>query len=684
MKADFLVEIATEELPPKALMRLMNAFADGIKTQLTAATLSFGAVEPFATPRRLAVRVRDLQCQQEDRVQERQGPPKSQAFDKEGNPSKALEGFARTNGVTVADLIEIDTPKGVWMAVKQVLKGSQTRDLLAAMVEKALADLPIPKRMRWGAGVAEFVRPVKHVTLLLGKDVIDCRILGVQSGQVSVGHRVHHPESILLKDPASYEATLRDAFVVASFDARMKTIVDLVQASAQEAGVVAEIDPELVEEVAALVEWPSAVICRFEEDFLQVPQECLISTMKANQKYFHTLDAQGKLTPVFIVITNIDSSDVAQIREGNEKVVRPRLSDARFFWQQDLKHPMESWLQPLKTLVFQKDLGSVFDKVERIETLAAAIAKHLGSSPELAARAARLSKCDLMSAMVGEFPELQGIMGRYYALQANEDSDVAVAIEQHYWPKGGGAVIPTNSVAQAVALADKLDTLTGIFYAGLIPTGDKDPFALRRAALGIVRIIVESELAIDVDDWVREALALHNPVVNAELVAQIVDFLMARFKGYAVEAGVKPEWFEAVRSVAAAQPLDMWRRLQAVERFVQLPEAEALAAANKRIGNILKKSAVSHASVNTELLQAGAEQQLWLALCDIEVEAQAAFSQGNYTLVLHQLSSLREPADAFFADVMVNVDDQALRHNRLALLASAQELMSLVADIGQL
>ncbi|OYX04760.1 MAG: glycine--tRNA ligase subunit beta, partial [Thiotrichales bacterium 32-46-8] len=495
MKADFLVEIATEELPPKALKRLMHAFADGLAKQLTTANLAYGDVEPFATPRRLAVRVRDLQCQQEDRVQERQGPPKSQAFDKEGNPSKALEGFARTNGVAITDLIEVDTPKGVWMAVKQVIKGGHTRDLLPAMVEKALADLPIPKRMRWGAGDAEFVRPVKHVTLLLGEDVLPCRILGVESAQVSVGHRVHHPELVLLKDAPSYEQTLAKAFVVASFNARMDTIVDLVQAAAKDAGVVAEIDPELVEEVAALVEWPSAVTCRFDEDFLQVPQECLISTMKANQKYFHTVDAQGKLTPVFIVITNIDSTDVAQIREGNEKVVRPRLSDARFFWQQDLKHSMEAWLQPLKTVIFQKDLGSVFDKVERIETLAAAMAKHLGSSPELAGRAARLAKCDLMSAMVGEFPELQGIMGRYYALQANEDVDVAYAIEQHYWPKGGGADIPTNSVAQAVALADKFDTLTGIFYAGMIPTGDKDPFALRRAALGIVRIAVESELA---------------------------------------------------------------------------------------------------------------------------------------------------------------------------------------------
>lgn len=684
MKADFLVEIATEELPPKALKRLMHAFADGIAKQLTAANLAYGDVEPFATPRRLAVRVRDLQLQQEDRVQERQGPPKSQAFDKDGNPSKALEGFARTNGVTLADLIEVDTPKGVWMAVKQVIKGGHTRDLLPAMVEKALADLPIPKRMRWGAGDAEFVRPVKHVTLLLGEDVLPCRILGVESAQVSVGHRVHHPELVLLKDAASYEQTLAKAFVVASFNARMDTIVDLVQAAAKDAGVIAEIDPELVEEVAALVEWPSAVTCRFEEDFLQVPQECLISTMKANQKYFHTVDAQGKLTPVFIVITNIDSSDVAQIREGNEKVVRPRLSDARFFWQQDLKHSMEAWLQPLKTVVFQKDLGSVFDKVERVETLAAAMAKQLGSSPELAGRAARLAKCDLMSGMVGEFPELQGIMGRYYALQANEAVDVAYAIEQHYWPKGGGAELPTNSVAQAVALADKFDTLTGIFYAGMIPTGDKDPFALRRAALGIVRIGVESELSIDIDYWVREALALHNPVVNADLVAQIVDFVMARFKGYAVEAGVKPEWFEAVRAVASAQPLDMWRRLQAVERFVQLPEAEALAAANKRIGNILKKSAASHATVNTALLQAGAEQQLWLALCDIEVEAQAAFAQGDYAQVLQTLSALRQPADAFFADVMVNVEDEALRNNRLAVLASAHQLMSLVADIGQL
>ena len=684
MKADFLVEIATEELPPKALMRLMNAFADGIKTQLTAAALSFGAVEPFATPRRLAVRVNDLQLAQEDRVQERQGPPKAQAFDKEGNPSKALEGFARTNGVSVADLIEVETPKGVWMAVKQVIKGGHTRDLLPAMVETALAGLPIPKRMRWGAGTAEFVRPVKHVSLLLGTDMLPCTILGVQSDQVSVGHRVHHPELVLLKDPASYEATLRDAFVVASFDERMKTIVELVNAAATKEAVIAEIDPELVEEVAALVEWPSAVVCRFEEDFLQVPQECLISTMKTNQKYFHTVDTNGKLTPVFIVITNIDSTDVSQIRAGNEKVVRPRLSDARFFWQQDLKHPMESWLHNLKTVVFQKDLGSVFDKVERVETLSAAIARAIGTSPELAERGARLSKCDLMSNMVGEFPELQGIMGRYYALQAGEDSDVAYSIEQHYWPKGGGAAIPTNSIAQAVALADKLDTLTGIFAAGMIPTGDKDPFALRRAALGIVRICVEGELDLDLDIWVRGAIALHNRKADDALVNQILDFLFTRFKGYATDAGFKPEWFEAVRSVGVAKPLDFWHRLQAVAAFTQLPEAASLAAANKRIGNILKKSDSEHKdSVNTNLLLEAAEKTLWLKLCEVEVEAQGFYAKGDYAAVLQTLALLREPADAFFTDVMVNVDDEALKNNRLAILSTANQLFSLVADIGQ-
>ena len=686
MKADFLVEIVTEELPPKALRKLMFAFAEGIQTQLTTASLSFGAVEPFATPRRLAVRVRDLQLQQEDRVQERQGPPKAQAFDKDGNPSKALEGFARTNGVAVSDLIEIETPKGVWMAVKQVIPGGHTRDLLPAMVEKALADLPIPKRMRWGAGTAEFVRPVKRVSLILGDDVLPCTILGVVSGQVSVGHRVHHPELVLLTRPDAYEQTLSQAFVVASFQARMDMIVDLVSATAKDAGVVAEIDPALVEEVAALVEWPSAVVCRFEEDFLQVPQECLISTMKANQKYFHTIDAQGKLTPVFIVIANIDSADVAQVREGNEKVVRPRLSDARFFWQQDLKHPMESWLHSLKTVIFQKDLGSVFDKVERIETLSAAIAKAIGSSPELAARGARLAKCDLMSAMVGEFPELQGIMGRYYALQAKEDVDVAYAIEQHYWPKGGGAAIPTNSVAQAVALADKLDTLTGIFAAGLIPTGDKDPFALRRAALGIVRICVESELNLDLDVWVRSALAQYGRQADDALVHQIVAFLMARFKGYAVDAGFKPEWFEAVSAVGVAKPLDFWRRLQAVARFSQLPEAEALAAANKRIGNILKKSAedTDTFSVNETLLQDAAERTLWLALCEVEVSAQQAYARGDYAAVLQVLAKLRNPADDFFTHVMVNVEDVALRQNRMALLATANQLFSLVADIGQL
>lgn len=685
MNADFLVEIATEELPPKALPRLMYAFAAGVKSQLEAAGLAFEAVEPFATPRRLAVRVRAVQLQQQDRVQERQGPPKAQAFDANGQPTKALEGFARTNGVTVAELIEIDTPKGVWMGVKQVIKGGHTRDLLPAMVDKALADLPIPKRMRWGAGTAEFVRPVKQVTLLLGEDVIPCRILGVESAQVSLGHRVHHPALVLLKDAASYEDSLRAACVVASFDERMRAIVSLVERAAAEQGVTAEIDPALVEEVAALVEWPSAVVCRFDEDFLQVPQECLISTMKANQKYFHTVDAQGKLTPVFIVITNLDSRDVAQIRVGNEKVVRPRLSDARFFWQQDLKRPMEHWLGSLKTVVFQKDLGSVYNKVERIETLAAELAKAIHSSPELAGRAARLAKCDLMSNMVGEFPELQGIMGRYYALQSGEDVDVAHAVEQHYWPKFAGDAIPHASVGKAVALADKLDTLTGIFAVGMIPTGDKDPFALRRAALGILRICVEGQLDLDLDVWVREALALHGRKDDDALVNQILDFVFARFKGYVVDAGFKPEWFEAVRAVGVAKPLDVWHRLQAVADFVALPEAESLAAANKRIGNLLKKSQDGlSVAVDAAALQEAAERALWLALCQAEVSAQAAYAQGDYAGVLRGLAQLKAPVDSFFADVMVMAEDEAVRRNRLALLATASQLFSLVADIGQL
>ncbi len=683
--SDFLVEIATEELPPKALPKLMNAFADGLVQQLKAANLTFGAVEPFATPRRLAVRVRDLQTQQADRTQERQGPPKAQAFDQAGQPTKALEGFARTNGVTVADLIEIDTPKGIWMGVKQVIKGGQTKDLLPAMVETALAGLPIPKRMRWGAGTAEFVRPVKQVTLLLGEEVLSCTILGVASSHVSLGHRVHHPEPVVLNRPETYEQTLRTAFVVAEFAERERMIVDLVNQSATEQGVKAEVDPELVAEVAALVEWPSAVVCRFDEDFLQVPQECLISTMKANQKYFHTLDAQGKLTPVFIVITNVDSTDVAQIRAGNEKVVRPRLSDARFFWQQDLKHPMEHWLKNLKTVVFQKDLGSVYNKVERIETLSAELAKAMNSSPELASRAARLAKCDLMSNMVGEFPELQGIMGRYYALRSNEDQDVAYAIEQHYWPKFAGDAIPQSSIGRAVALADKLDSLTGIFAVGLIPTGDKDPFALRRAALGMLRICVEGELNLDLSAWLREALVLHGREHAEPLVAQMLDFVLARFKGYAVDAGFKPEWFEAVKAVGFAKPLDVWKRLNAVAHFMALPEAETLTAANKRIGNLLKKTEEGFVSaVDPSTFTEQVEKDLWLALCEAEVRSQHFYEQGDYAALLASLAHLKDPIDAFFNGVMVMAEDERVRRNRLALLAMASQLFGLVADIGQL
>lgn len=685
MRADCLVEIVTEELPPKALKRLMHAFADGIAQQLTAAGLDYTQLMPFASPRRLAVRFSQLLTQQADKEQERQGPPKAQAFDADGKPSKALEGFARTNGVDVAELIEIDTPKGVRMGVKQLVKGSHLRELLPAMVEKSLAELPIPKRMRWGAGDAEFVRPVKQVSLIIGDEALNTTILGVTTGRQSSGHRVHYPQVVELGVAADYEQQLEQAFVLAHFETRMQRIQTQIEQAAHAAGVIAEIDPELLEEVTALVEWPSAVTCRFEDAFLEVPQECLISTMKTNQKYFHTVDAQGKLTPVFIVISNIDSTDVAQVRAGNEKVVRPRLADAQFFWQQDLKQPMQTWLDALKTVVFQKDLGSVHDKVLRVQHLSAAMAEHIGASATEASRAAELAKCDLMSDMVGEFPELQGIMGRYYALQQGESNDVAYAIEQHYWPKGGGGALPTQAVAQAVALADKFDTLAGIFAAGMIPSGDKDPFALRRAALGIVRIAVEGELAIDMADWVNRALTLYGKGDASELTTQIVDFVMARFKGYAVDKGFKAEWFEAVRAVSAAQPLDMWRRLQAVEAFTQLPEAEALAAANKRIGNILKKTdSVCEPTVNTGLLHEQAEKELWLALSEVEVAAQQVYAVCDYTQVLKALSVLRTPTDAFFNDVMVNVDDEAIRRNRLALLVTAHQLMSLVAEIGQL
>ncbi|MBO1923174.1 glycine--tRNA ligase subunit beta [Thiomicrorhabdus sp. 6S3-12] len=684
---DFLVEIGTEELPPKALKKLSQAFGTGIEAGLTDAELSYGAVSLYASPRRLAVRIQELQAKQDDKTVEKKGPAKKAAFDADGNPTKALQGFARGCGAEVSDLVEIDTDKGVWMAFMQEQKGQNAAELLPEIVNQSLAKLPIPKRMRWGASDVEFVRPVHWALMLMDDQVVPATILGHQTSNVTRGHRFHAPQAIEIAKPADYINTLcTQGYVQADFDTRADMIRTQVEAAAKAEGGIAQIDEDLLEEVTALNEWPQAIVGDFDEVFLSVPSEALVSAMKGHQKYFHMLDADGKLMAKFITISNIESSNPASVKSGNERVIRPRLSDAKFFWDQDRKQPLDDFLPRLKTVVFQQQLGTLFDKVERLETLTVKVGKPLGAESQILERAARLSKCDLMSEMVGEFPELQGIMGRYYAMEQKEDQLVADALDAQYQPRFAGDELPNSAVAQALAIADKLDTITGIYGIGQVPSGDKDPFALRRSALGMLRIIIEKELDLDLMLMIRFALDLH-PQVNAEdeLVADIYDFIVSRLKAYFADQGVTAEQFEAVRSCAPTHPLDFAKRIDAVKAFAQIDGAESLSAANKRIANLLKKVEGEIAeTVDTGLFADDAESALFAKLDQLRESVSNLIAAKDYIAAMEQLATIREEVDSFFDSVMVMADDAAVRNNRLALLNQIYQLFMQVADISRL
>ncbi|BBP44979.1 glycine--tRNA ligase beta subunit [Thiosulfatimonas sediminis] len=684
---DFLVEIGTEELPPKALKKLSQAFADGIEAGLQDAKLSYGQVDLYASPRRLAVRVQTLQAKQQDQTVEKKGPAKKAAFDADGNPSKALQGFARGCGASIEQLIEVDTDKGVWMAFMQEQKGQAAAQLLPEIVNQSLAKLPIPKRMRWGASDVEFVRPVHWAVMLMDENIVPATILGHETGRATRGHRFHAPQQLDIATPADYINTLcTQGYVQADFAVRAEMIRSQVQAAAQAAGGIAQIDEDLLDEVTALNEWPQAIVGDFDEIFLSVPSEALISAMKGHQKYFHMLDADGKLMAKFITISNIESSNPASVKSGNERVIRPRLSDAKFFWDQDRKQPLDDFLPRLKTVVFQQQLGTLFDKVQRLETLAVKVGRSLGAEPAMLERAARLSKCDLMSEMVGEFPELQGIMGRYYAMQQKEDQQVADALDAQYQPRFAGDELPSSAVAQALAIADKLDTITGIYGIGQVPSGDKDPFALRRSALGMLRIIIEKELDLDLELMIRFALDLHPQVTcNDKLVADIHDFVISRLKAYFADQGVSAEQFEAVRSCAPSHPLDFAKRIEAVKAFAQIDGAESLSAANKRIANLLKKVDAEIAeTVDTSLFENAAESALFAKLDELREQVSDLIADKDYIAALQQLATIRAEVDAFFEGVMVMADDEAVRNNRLALLHQIYQLFTDIADISRL
>ena len=684
---EFIVEIGTEELPPTALRKLAESFSAGIKLGLNEAELSYGTVSTYASPRRLAVKIEQLQLAQADKTVERKGPAKKAAFDADGNATKALQGFARGCGVEVAELSEIETPKGIWMVYYLEQKGKQATELLEQIVSQSLAKLPIPKRMRWGDSSVEFVRPVHWVMMLLGQQIVPATILGKKTSNTSRGHRFHAPNEVVINSASSYVSQLETSgYVIVDMDKRKKIIASQVEAAAKQAGGTAVIDKDLLEEVSSLNEWPSAIVGDFDESFLSVPAEALISAMKGHQKYFHMVDDNNKLMAKFITISNIESSNPESVKYGNERVIRPRLADAKFFWEQDLKQGLDSFLPRLAKVVFQKKLGTVLEKTERLQILAVKVGQVIGANEADLKRAAKLSKSDLMSEMVGEFPNLQGLMGSYYAREQGETEAVACAIKEQYLPRFAGDALPEQTVAQSLAIADKLDTITGIFGLGQVPTGDKDPFALRRSALGLMRIIIEKNIDVDLKDLITFSVKLHQSVsVTDELINSIFNFIMSRLKAYYADKEISTEQFEAVYACLPNQPLDFDKRIKAVKQFASMPEAESLSAANKRIANILKKAKIAKfKAVDANLFELDAEKDLFNTIQALSSKVLAFTKAKDYTSALQTLASIKQPVDTFFDEVMVMAEDEAVKQNRLAMLESIYSLFINIADISRL
>lgn len=683
---NFLVEIGTEELPPKALKTLATSFADNVEAELIQAGLSFDKIEWFAAPRRLAVKVLNLATQQPSKEIEKRGPAVSAAFDAEGKPTKAAEGWARGCGITVEQAERIATDKGEWLVHRAKIEGQPTKNLLNGIVANALAKLPIPKPMRWADKTVQFIRPVHTVTMLLGDELIEGEILGVASARTIRGHRFLGEKEFEIQHADQYPQLLREkGSVVADFNERKAEILAKSQAKATALGGVADIEESLLEEVTSLVEYPNVLAAKFEERFLAVPAEALVYTMKGDQKYLPIYDKDGKLLPHFIFVSNINPEDPTAIIEGNEKVVRPRLTDAEFFFKTDLKQKLVDRLPRLETVLFQQQLGTLKDKTDRIEQLAGEIAKQIGADEAKAKRAGLLSKCDLMTNMVFEFTDTQGVMGMHYARHDGEDEEVAVALNEQYMPRFAGDKLPKSLVASAVALADKFDTLTGIFGIGQAPKGSADPFALRRAALGALRIIVEKNLLLDLEDLVKKSAALFgDKLTNQNVVADVVDFMLGRFRAWYQDEGIAVDVIQAVLARRPTRPADFDARVRAVSHFRTLDSAEALAAANKRVSNILAKADAAIGEINLTACVEPAEKALAEAVLALRTEVQPLIAQGDYTTVLDKLANLRVPVDSFFDNVMVNAEDPALRQNRLAILNTLQGLFLQVADISVL
>ena len=688
--ADLLVEIGTEELPPKALRGLMDAFAANLESGIDEARLGHGALHAYASPRRLAVLVEALAVGQEDRRVSQKGPPVSVAFDADGNPLPPATAFAKKCGVEVADLGRIETDKGAWLVAESVEKGQPTAELLPGLVEKALADLPIPRRMRWGAGDAEFVRPVHWIVLLHGSDVVEGNVMGIPCGNTTMGHRFHSAGAVTIKLPAEYVETLeKDGHVIADFDVRRRLVRDGVEAMAKKAKGNVVDGESLFDEVAALVEWPVPVLGSFDESFLELPREVVVSTLTGHQRYFPIADDDDALLPCFVTVANLESKEQDKVRDGNERVIRPRLADAAFFWDNDRRKALSTRRESLHDVVYQLGLGSLFDKSTRTAELAAWIAESLDMESAAVERAAELCKCDLLTGMVGEFPDLQGTMGRYYALSDGESDVVATAIGEHYKPRFAGDALPATDEGRVLAIADKLDTLAGIFTIGKKPSGNRDPFGLRRSALGVIRLSIECGLDLDLKALIAKALELQpaGKEEPAALQESLYTFITDRLRRYFLDSdpALDTETFDAVIARQPASLVDFERRLQAVQAFLELDEAQSLASANKRIANILRQAEVTETGeVSEKRLEEEAERALYDALVAAGKVVQPLLAERDYTRVLQELAALRQPVDRFFDDVMVMADDAEVRENRLALLGALRALFLDVADISRL
>ena len=683
---NLLVEIGTEELPPKALRKLAESFAENLAAELASLELNHQGVNWYASPRRLGLRVTALEAKQSDKVVEKRGPAVAAAFDADGNPTKAAMGWARGCGIDVSDAQTLETDKGAWLLHKAQVEGQATTSLMSDAVNKALAKLPIPKPMRWGANKTQFIRPVHTATILFGSTLIEGEILGKQVGNQLQGHRFHHPEKVTINHADDVFEVLKSAYVVADFEARKAQIREQIEAAASAVNAKVAMDEDLLEEVTSLVEWPVTLTATFEEAFLDVPSEALIYTMKDDQKYFPLLDQNGNLLNKFLFVSNIESKDPSVVIAGNEKVVRPRLADAQFFYETDKKKTLESRLESLDTVLFQKQLGTLKDKSERISELAGYIAEQLGADAELAKRAGLLSKTDLMTEMVMEFTDVQGVMGMHYARHDGEAEEVALAQNEQYMPRFAGDNLPTNVISCAVAIADKFDTLVGIFGIGQAPKGDKDPFALRRAAIGALRIMVEKSLPLDILDLVAKSQTLFGEkLTNLNVSTDVFEFMLGRFRAWYQDEGIEVDVIQAVLARRPTKPVDFDRRVKAVSHFRTLDAAEALAAANKRVSNILAKNDITtQGDVNESLLSDDAEKVLASHVAKFATELAPLYANGDYQEALSQLAGIRESVDNFFDNVMVMADDEAVKQNRLALLSQLSRLFLDIADISVL